>query len=92
MSDIEQCQDLISQLDSEYIDEDRITFINITPEKILQTPTMALWAQSASGQRQINLGLPSLKTWLKNFAASGPGRAETYEGITYKLVKRKFSN
>ncbi|KAJ6096879.1 hypothetical protein N7486_007625 [Penicillium sp. IBT 16267x] len=48
---------------------------------------MALWAQSTSGQRQINLGLPSLKTWLKNLAANGPGRAETYQGVTYKFVK-----
>lgn len=80
MSDIQQCQDLIAQLGGEYNNEDRTTFIYITPEKILQTSTMALWAQSTSGQRQINLGLPSLKTWLKNLAANGPGRAETNQG------------
>ena len=92
MSDIQQCQDLIAQLGSEYSNEDRTTFIDVTPEKILQTSTMALWAQSTSGQRQINLGLPSLKTWLKNLAASGPGQTETYQGVRFKLVKRMFLN
>ncbi|KAF3403101.1 hypothetical protein DPV78_004281 [Talaromyces pinophilus] len=90
MPDIQQCQDLIAQLGSEYSNEDRTTFINVTPEKILQTSTMAIWAQSTSGQKQINLGLPSLKTWLKNLAASGPGRAETYQGVISKLIKREF--
>jgi hypothetical protein len=51
---------------------------------------MALWGQSTSGQKQINLGLPSLKMWLKNLAASGPGRAETYQGVIFKLIKREF--
>lgn len=74
MSDIQQCQSLVAQLGGEYNNEDRTTYIDITPEKILQISTMALWAQSTSGQRQINLGLPSLKTWLKNLAANGPGR------------------
>lgn len=92
MSDIQQCQDLIAQLGVEYNNEDRTTIVDVTPEKILQTSTMALWAQSTSGQRQINMGLPSLKTWLKNLAASGPGRAETYQGVTYKFVKRKLVN
>ncbi|KAJ6105276.1 hypothetical protein N7523_010086 [Penicillium sp. IBT 18751x] len=92
MSDIQQCQDLIAQLGNEYSNEDRTTFVDVTPEKILQTSTMALWAQSTSGQRQINLGLPSLKTWLKNLASSGPGRGETYQGVRFKFVKRKFLN
>ncbi|KAJ6003901.1 hypothetical protein N7540_013183 [Penicillium herquei] len=90
MSDVQQCQGLVAQLGGEYNNEDRTTFIDITPEKILQTSTMALWAQSTSGQRQINLGQPSLKTRLKNLAANGPCCAETYQGVTYKFVKRKF--
>ncbi|KAJ5557923.1 hypothetical protein N7513_003509 [Penicillium frequentans] len=89
MSDIQECQSLVAQLGGEYNNEDRTTFIDITPEKILQTSTMALWAQSTSGQTQINLGLPALKSWLKNLAANGPGRAETYQGVTYKFVKQE---
>ncbi|KAF2477153.1 uncharacterized protein BDR25DRAFT_199445, partial [Lindgomyces ingoldianus] len=68
---------------------DRTTFVTSNPEKILQTSTMALWAQSTSGQKAVNLGLPSIKTWLKNLATSGPGPAEEYYGIRYKFVKRK---
>lgn len=90
MSDIQQCHDLIAQIGAEYNNEDRTTFIGTNPEKILQTSTMALWARSTAREMQINLGSPSLKAWLKNLAASGPGRAETYQGIIYKFVKRKF--
>lgn len=89
MSDIQQCQDLIAQLGDEYINEDRSKVVDILPEKILQISTMALWAQSTSGQKQINLGLPSLKTWLKNLSTSGPGGAETYQDVRYKFVKRE---
>ena len=89
MSDIQACQDLIAQLGSEYNSEDRTTFIAITPENILQTSTMALWAQSTSGRKQINLGLPCIKAWLKNLGASGPSWPETYQGVKYEFVKRK---
>ncbi|KAJ5111694.1 hypothetical protein NUU61_001324 [Penicillium alfredii] len=89
MSDIQQCQDLTAQLGGEYKNEDRTTFVDTTPEKILQTSTMALWAQSTSGKKQVNLGLPSLKSWLKNLAANGSGRAETYQGVIFKFVNQE---
>ncbi|KAJ6007539.1 hypothetical protein N7540_011515 [Penicillium herquei] len=89
MTDIQECLDFIDLLGEEYKDEDRITLIDENPDIIFQTPSMALWAQSTSGERQINLGLPSLKAWLKNLATYGPGRAERYEDIIYTIVKRQ---
>ncbi|KAK2754664.1 hypothetical protein FQN54_006797 [Arachnomyces sp. PD_36] len=88
MSDLQQCQDLVAQLGDEYQNEDRTTVIDAAPEKILQISTMGLWAQSTAGEKTINLGLPSLKTWLKNLAANGPGHAEEYQGVRYKFVKQ----
>jgi len=87
MSDIEQCQDLIAQIGDAFENEDRFT---IAADKIIQTSTMALWAQSPLGERKIDMGLPSLKAWLGRLAESGPGPAEEYQGISYKFVKRKF--
>ena len=90
MSDNQKCQDLLSHLSDEYKNEDISTIIDTAPEKIFQISTMGLGAQSTTGQKKINLGLPSLKTWLRNLAASGPGQAEEYQGVRYKFVKRKL--
>lgn len=92
MSDIEQCEDLINQLGDEFKDEDKDTSITTSPQKILQISTMALWAVSTGSEKIINLGLPSIKSWLKNLAANGPGPAEEKNGVRYKFVKRKLTN
>lgn len=90
MSEIQKCQELLSQIGDEYKGEDISTIIDTAPEKIFQTSTMGLWAQSTTGQKKINLGLPSLRTWLKKLAASGPGQAGEYQEVRYKFVKRKY--
>lgn len=77
--------------DIEYVDEDRFTFVNANPDKILQTKTMTLWAHCGAGYKKLDLQFPSLKAWLRKLAASGPGLEETYEGVTYRFVNRGFS-
>jgi hypothetical protein len=90
MNDIKLCQDLVDELELEYVNEDRTTIISTTPEKIFQNTTITLWARTYLGTKKINLALPSLKTWLGNLGLCGPGRSEMYEGVTYKFVKREF--
>ena len=90
MSDIQTCLDLISQLPNEYKNKDMTTIVYTTPDKILEISTMALWAQSTVGTKEINPRLPSLSCWLKRLAANGPGPDGEYEGVKYKFVKRKF--
>lgn len=91
MDEIRLCQDLVDELELEYVNEDRTTIIAASPEKIFQNTTIALWgARTYLGTKEINLGLPSLKTWLDNLALCGSGRSEMCEGVTYKFVKREF--
>lgn len=90
MDEIRLCQDLVDELELEYVNEDSTTIISTTPEKIFQNTTIALWARTYLGKKEINLGLPALKTWLGNLALCGPGRSGMYEGVTYKFVKREF--
>lgn len=86
MNEIRLCQDLVDELEFEYVNEDRTTIITTTPEKIFQSTTIALWARTYLGTKEVNLGLPYLKTWLGNLALCGSGRSEMYEGVTYKFV------
>lgn len=92
MSEIEQCQWLVIQLGFVYKDKDRTTFLDNNPTKLIEISTMALWAHSLSGPIKLDLGLPSVKIWLKNIAANGPGYVGTYKDVMYKFVKRQSTS
>ncbi|CAI7602812.1 unnamed protein product [Penicillium glandicola] len=85
MSDIEHCEDLVAQIATEYVGIDRFSTVTTTPDRILQTTKMGLWAQSLS-EDMLLLDM----TWLKSLAASGPGASEEYQGVRYRFAKRNF--
>ncbi|KAJ5114508.1 hypothetical protein NUU61_000267 [Penicillium alfredii] len=88
MSDIQQCRQIIAQLERDYNQEHKTTFIDIVPDKIIEISTMALWAQSISGAKKMDLGLPAPKAWLRKLAARGPAeQAETYKGVMFAFIK-----
>jgi hypothetical protein len=87
---IQQCNEVLDQGEREYVDEDRYTLISVTPEKIMQTAAMALWAHCKAGEKKVDMQMPSLRAWLRTLAANGPGWAETYQGVEYRFVSRKL--
>ena len=89
-ADNEECLSLVDEMEIEYKGRDIYTFVNTVPDKIFQTDNMGLWAQTISGETKINLGLPSIRAWLKRLAENGPGPFEEYYGVKYRFVKREL--
>ncbi|KAK2848548.1 hypothetical protein FQN49_005615 [Arthroderma sp. PD_2] len=61
------------------------------PMEVLQGPYAALYAQSESGERHVDMRRPEIKRCLRRLAENGTGHMECYEGITYRFVLRKSS-
>jgi hypothetical protein len=89
--DIQDCKDLITHyLDQEYLGSgtDAFTFVGETPEKVVQSRFMSLYAQSQSGRKRVNMKSPSLRRELCRLAELGLGQSTIIHGIKYQFIKR----
>jgi hypothetical protein len=91
MPDIQECKDLVTNLlPKEYPGTDYIILLETTPTKILQNSKIALWAQSTSGEKRVNMRMPSIKRALERLAENGPGDTTEVNGIKFMFTTRKL--
>lgn len=88
--DIQACEDLIdSAFDQEYpaTASEMLVTIGETPQKILEGVKMTVFAQSTSGNKRVNMRLPSIKKALADLAKLGLGHSTTVGEIKYTFIQ-----
>ncbi len=76
MSHVEACKTLIaSVLSDEYSTAgDYYTLVEEAAGKILEDSSVALWAQSTSGEKMVNMMMPSIRRALQRLVLAGKVR------------------
>ncbi|KAH6887117.1 hypothetical protein B0T10DRAFT_563334 [Thelonectria olida] len=87
---VENCEELIMcRLQEEFGvgGDSSITIINPEVEAILESSTVALVAQTRSGQPvQVNMMMPRIRAWLKRLAAQGVGYEDDYGDVRFMFT------
>jgi hypothetical protein len=89
--EIQDCKDLINYyLDREYPGSgtEAFTYVGETPEKVVQSYFMSLYAQSQSGRKLVNMKSVRLRRELCQLADLGLGQSAIIHGTKYQFVKR----
>lgn len=84
---ITECKQLVEKgIPNEFKEADE-TLIGNQPARLVEWGSVSLWGQhTGTGEKKVNLRMPSITAWFKTLAASGTGPASEHNGVKYKFM------